>query len=88
MLNKCDFEANIVVILLLFRFNRSKSICLGLGYGIFHTHKTPPFFKYERLRHSLPLLTVCVPTPNESVRCEHSGFSDLHLHRKSTETSL
>ena len=42
MLNKCDFEANILI-LLLFRFNRSKSICLCLGYGIFHTHKTPPF---------------------------------------------
>ena len=73
MLNKCDFETSIVVILLPFRFNHSKSICLGLGYGIFHTQN--PAVSYTK---GFVILFPCVETPNEPVRCDHSGFSDIH----------
>ena len=49
------------MILLLFCFNRSKSICLGLGYGIFHT-------QYPAVLYTEGFVTVCVETPILSQR--------------------
>ena len=40
-------------------------------------HTIPRRVIHERLRHSLPLLTVCVETPNEPVRRDQLGFSDI-----------
>ena len=75
MLNKCDFETSIVI-LLLFCFNRSKSICLGHGYGIFHT-------QYPAVLYTEGFVTVCVEIPFWA-----SEMWSFHREKKSTETSL
>jgi len=78
MLNICDFETNIVVILFCFDFKK----CLFGSWLRHFPHTIPRRVIHERLRHSLPLLTVCVETPNEPVRRDQLGFSDIHSIEK------